>query len=333
MKLQRHPANPILLPDPTSDWECVNVFNPSVIYHNGLFHMHYRAQGLDWISRIGYAVSADGVHWNRLRRPVLEPHDGTDSRGIEDPRVTLLDGVFYMTYTAYGREFSGMGEPTHAGGGILPMIARSRNLITWERIGPIVRGEDNKDHVLFPRKIRGRYAALHRRWPNVWIAYSEDLLHWPEADMAPIYGPRPASASNSGRSSTEPPCSGRSPTEPPVEADCWDALSVGSNGVPIETEAGWLLINHGYNEDHVYKFGVCLVDLDDPTKVIRRPKQAIFWPEELWELRGDTPNVVFSCANVVVDGVIYVYYGGGDHVIGLATCALDELWNYASLPQ
>ena len=67
MKLQRHPANPILVPDPASDWECTNVFNPSVIHHNGLFHMHYRAQGLDWISRIGYAVSADGVHWNRLR--------------------------------------------------------------------------------------------------------------------------------------------------------------------------------------------------------------------------------------------------------------------------
>ena len=120
MKLQRHPGNPILLPDPASDWECYHVFNPSVIHHNGLFHMHYRAQGLDWVSRIGYAVSADGVHWNRLRRPVLAPQDGTDSRGIEDPRVTALDGAFIMCYTAYGREFHGTGNPTHAGGGILP---------------------------------------------------------------------------------------------------------------------------------------------------------------------------------------------------------------------
>ncbi len=301
MKLQRHPINPILLPDPTSDWETYNVFNPSVNYHNGLFHMHYRAQGLDWVSRIGYAVSEDGIHWNRMRQPVLSPIDGADSRGLEDPRVTELEGRFYMCYTAYGREFHGEGEPTHLGGGILPMIAVSDNLITWERLGPIVRGEDNKDHVLFPRKIKGRYAALHRRWPNVWLACSDDLVTWKEEDMAMIYGPR---------------------TDDP---DAWDYKSVGSNGVPIETDHGWLLLNHGYNEDHIYKISAVLVDLDDPTKVIARPKTAIFGPEELWEIRGDIPNVVFSNANPVVDGTVYVFYGGGDHVIGLATCNLAEL--------
>lgn len=305
MRLQRHPHNPVLLPDPTSDWECYNVFNPAVVYHNGLWHMWYRAQGLDWVSRIGYAVSADGLHWNRLRRPVLEPHDGTDSRGVEDPRVVVMDGVFYMTYTAYGREYHGPGEPTHAGGGITPMIARSTNGITWERVGAIVRGEDNKDHVLFPRKIGGRYAALHRRWPDVWLAYSDDLVTWRPEDMYRIYGPR---------------------REDPL---AWDRKSVGSNGVPIETPEGWLLINHGYDEGHVYKFGVVLLDLEDPTRVLRRPKSAIFWPEELWELRGDVPNVVFSCANPVVDGMVYVYYGGGDHVIGLATCRLDDLLAFA----
>jgi len=303
IKLERHPANPILLPDPASDWECYHVFNPGVLYHNGLFHMFYRAQGLDWVSRIGYAVSEDGVHWNRLRRPVLEPVDGTDSRGVEDPRVLEIDGMFYMTYTAYGREFHGPGEPTHAGGGILPMIARSQNLITWERLGPIVRGENNKDHVLFPRKIGGRYAALHRRWPCVWLATSDDLLAWREQDMAPIYGPR--------------------------EDNWWDCTSVGSNGVPIETEHGWLLLTHAYDDDHVYRLGVVLLDLDDPTRVINRPTEPIFWPEELWELRGDVPNVVFSCANPVVDGTVYVYYGGGDHVIGLATRRLDELLDFA----
>ena len=310
MRLERCPANPVLVPDLSSDWECYNVFNPGVIHHDGLFHMYYRAQGLDWISRIGYAVSEDGVQWNRSRQPVLGPVDGTDSRGVEDPRVVEIDGVFYMTYTAYGREFHGKGEPTHAGGGILPMIARSRNLITWERLGPIVRGEDNKDHVLFPRRIAtrnggrhsARYAALHRRWPGVWLAYSGDLVTWPEEDMAPIYGPR---------------------------TQGWDSKSVGSNGVPIETEHGWLLLNHGYDDQHIYRLGVLLLDLDDPTRVIGRPRDPIFWPEELWELRGDVPNVVFSCANPVVDGTVYVYYGGGDHVIGLATCRLDDLVQFA----
>lgn len=170
MKLTRASSMPILLPDPTSEWEATNVFNPSVIYTNGLFHMHYRAQGSDWISRIGYAVSEDGLHWNRLRRPVLEPEGKWESRGVEDPRITEIDGVYCMAYTAYGS--SGL-EAFH----ITPMLARSENLITWKRIGPLVRGEDNKDHVLFPRKIKGRYVALHRRPPQIWIAESDDLLH------------------------------------------------------------------------------------------------------------------------------------------------------------
>ncbi len=301
-RLHRHPVNPVLLPDPTSPWECYNVFNPSVIWAKGLFHMHYRAQGVDWISRIGYAVSEDGLAWNRLRQPVLGPVDGTDSRGIEDPRVTELDGAFYMTYTAYGREFAGEGKPTHLGGGILPMIARSENLITWERVGPIVVGEDNKDHVLFPAKIGGRYAALHRRWPQVWLAYSEDLRTWREEEMAPIYGPRPD--------------------------NWWDARSVGSNGVPIRTEHGWLCLNHAYSGDKTYRLGAILLDLEDPTKVVHRPSEPIFWPEEIWELRGDVPMVVFNNANVVVGDEVYAYYGGADHVVGLATCKLAALVEY-----
>ena len=302
MKLQRHSANPVLLPDPTSDWETYNVFNASVIHHNGLFHMHYRAQGLDWISRIGYAVSEDGVHWNRLRRPVLAPHDMSDARGVEDPRVTEIEGRFYMCYTAYSREVAEGGSTTHAGGSVMPMIAVSDNLITWEALGAIVRDEDNKDHVLFPRRINGRYVALHRRPPQVWLAESDNLIDWHAERMRPIFGPRPDNG--------------------------WDEKRVGGNGVPIETEHGWLMLYHGYNEQHVYRLSVCLLDLEDPTRVIQRPKEFIFQPSEIWELRGDVPNVVFSCANPVVNGTVYVYYGGGDHVIGLAKCSLKELLDF-----
>jgi predicted GH43/DUF377 family glycosyl hydrolase len=298
--LQRVSDVPVLLPDMQAAWECYNVFNPSVVYHNGLFHMHYRAQGLDWISRIGYAVSDDRIQWNRLRQPVLQPIDGTDSRGVEDPRVTELEGIFYMCYTAYGRQFT--HQPTHTGGGILPMIARSQNLITWERLGPIVRGEDNKDHVLFPRRVNGRYLALHRRRPHIWLAYSDDLLSWHEEDMSPIFGPRSDS--------------------------WWDNTSVGGNGVPIETEHGWLMLYHGYDADHVYRMSACLLDLEEPSRVVKRPSAPIFWPEEIWELRGDVPNVVFSNANPVVNGTVYVYYGGADHVIGLATCTLADLVDF-----
>jgi predicted GH43/DUF377 family glycosyl hydrolase len=303
MLLTRVSHEPVMLPNLFNDWECYNVFNPAVIHHNGVFHMWYRAQGLDWVSRIGYAVSQDGKCWNRLEKPVMTPVDGLDSRGLEDPRVVVIDGEFLMCYTAYGSEAVSGALPTHTGGGILPMIARSQNGIVWERIGPIVEGEDNKDHMLFPRKINGRYTAFHRRWPNVCLAYSEDLVTWPEAWMQEVYGPRP-------------------------END-WDGRSVGSNGTPIETPHGWLQINHGYNDDHIYRFGVVLLDLEDPSKVIRRPKGFIFEPKELWEIRGDVPNVVFSCANPVVADKVYVFYAGGDHAIGLATCSLSELIDFA----
>lgn len=295
-RMERHPANPLLIPDRSSPWESVNVFNPSVIHHNGLFHMHYRAEGEDWISRIGYAVSADGISWNRLREPVLVPLDELENRGVQDPRVTEIEGVFYMAYTAWMCR-----DGVH---GCYPMIARSTNLVTWERIGPIVTNalEYNKDHVLFPRRIKGRYVAFHRPHPNVCIAQSDDLVTWKREDMATVFGP----GSETG----------------------WDAMKVGMNGVPIETKHGWLCFYHGVNRDSHYHTNAILLDLDDPTKVIRRPEGPILAPEEVWEIRGDVPNVVFSNANILVGDTVYVYYGGGDHVIALATCKLDAILDY-----
>jgi len=296
LRLRRHAANPILLPDPSTPWEAFNVFNPSVIHKDGLFHMWYRAQGVDRISRIGYAVSNDGVRWNRLREPVLEPKSRIDMHGVEDPRVTELDGRFYMGYTAFGtngdREYS-----------TTPMFARSDDLISWELIGPIVRGENNKDHFLLPRKLGGRFVAFHRRPPSIWLAESDDLVHWPEEDMRVILSPR--------------------------SENWWDSKRVGGNGPPIETDHGWVALYHAYDDQHIYRIGVCLLDLENPTIVINRPQDPILEPEEEWELYGEVPNVVFSAANPVVDGTVFVYYGAADHVIGLATAPLDDLIEFA----
>lgn len=290
MRLERHPNNPILKPNPLNAWEALNVFNCGVVYHDALFHMFYRAQGVDYVSRIGYAVSADGVNFNRLQAPVLSPQDDWETRGVEDPRVTHMvdEGRFIMAYTAYAPR------------GITPMFAESTNLLTWQRIGPLVTGEDNKDHVLFPRKIGGRYASFHRRPPGIWIAYSDDLRRW--GDFAEVMGPRPA---------------------------LWDAKRVGAGGVPIETEHGWLIIYHAYDFDHVYRLGVCLLDIDDPTRVIARPAPYVMEPQEPWEIKGDVPNVVFSSANPVVEGMVYVYYGGADRLIGLATAPCVDLLEFA----
>ena len=289
MQLQRHLANPILKPNPLHEWESLNVFNCGVVHHNGLFHMFYRAQGVDYVSHIGYAVSADGVHFNRLQEPVFSPHDEWDTRGVEDPRITYLadEGRSVMAYTAY--------SPL----GITPMFAESANLIAWRRIGPLVTGEDNKDHVLFPRRIGGRYVSFHRRPPSLWLAYSADLETW--GDFEPVLSPR---------------------------ADSWDCNRVGAGGVPIETEDGWLVIYHAYDFEHVYRLGVCLLDLDDPSKILARADSFIMEPREPWEITGDVPNVIFAAANPVVDGTVYLYYGGADRVIGLATCTLDDLLDF-----
>jgi predicted GH43/DUF377 family glycosyl hydrolase len=282
MLFQRHDANPILQPNPLHPWEALNVFNCAVIHHDGLFHMLYRAQGRDYVSHIGYAVSLEGVRWNRLSDPVLSPANENEGRGVEDPRVVAIEGTFYMTYTAFSPN------------GILSMLARSQNLITWERIAPFER--NNKDHVLFPRKIGGRYAILHRRAPNIWLAYSDDLTDWGGHQI--IMRPRPAS---------------------------WDNHKIGASGPPILTDEGWLIIYHGVDEHFIYRQGVALLDLDDPSKVIHRAKDAVFYPWETWEMRGDVPNVVFSCANPVVDGTVYLYYGGADRLIGLATAPLADV--------
>jgi len=295
MRLTRHPANPILKPNPLNPWEALNVFNPSVIVHNGLFHMHYRAQGVDYVSHIGYAVSRDGVQWNRLQQPVLSPSGEIDARGVEDPRVTELEGRFYMAYTAYGRT-GPYPETGTSPTGITPMIAVSDNLITWETLGPVVENEDNKDHALFPAKVGGRYVTFHRRPPSIWLAFSDDLRRW--GDHREIVKPR---------------------------RGLWDGKRVGAGGPPILTEAGWLVLYHGYDERHVYCMGAALLDLNDPSRVLRRPVEPILAPAETWEIRGDVPNVVFGCANPVVNGEVYLYYGGADRVIGLATAPLAEL--------
>lgn len=289
MQLVRHPQGPLLYPNPLHRWEGMNVFNCAVTQHNGLFHMHYRAQGVDFISRIGYAVSVDGLHWNRMVDPVLSPHQGRDDyRGVEDPRVTPLDGLFYMTYTAYGVN------------SYFPMIARSENLITWEDVGPLERAQ-NKDHVLFPEKINGRYAILHRRSPNIWLAYSDDLRTWTDHQII---------------------------MEPRADND-WDSKSIGSNGLPIRTEYGWVLFYHGYGPDHVYRSSVALLDLNNPARVIHRPRGYIIEPEETWELKGDVPNVIFSCSNNVVGDKLYFYYAGADRVVGLATAPWSDVVAFA----
>jgi len=298
IRLQRYSEHPILSPKPEHDWEAAAVFNAAAILDNGLIHMIYRATDISsggedgpYINSLGYAVSVDGVHFNRLEQPILTNDVPQETRGPEDPRIVKIGDTFYMMYTGYGGRFDSDYRIC---------LATSKNLIAWQRHG-VVLDEPNKDASLFPEKINGRYAMFHRRPPHIWIAFSEDLKNWVDHTIV---------------------------MEALPDSD-WENEKIGISGPPIKTPQGWFLIYHGVSKDHVYRQGAALLALNDPTKVIARQAEPILEPELDWELFGHVDNVVFSCGQVILDNTIYVYYAGADNAIGLATMSLDEVCKLA----
>lgn len=301
IKLKRLINKPVLTPDKSHQWEQEAVFNAATVYENGLIHLLYRASdnkfycGKDkpdpdkkFVSSIGYAVSTDGLEFNRMIKPIFKGDVIQEDWGVEDPRITKLEDTYYMLYTGFGgRNWDD----------IRICLATSKNLIEWKRQG-IVLDEKNKDAALFPEKINGKYVLLHRREPDIWLAYSDDLKNW--YDHQVIMSLRVSS---------------------------WEEKKIGIAGVPIKTKKGWLLIYHGVDNKHVYRLGLAILDINDPAKIIYRQEEPILEPELEWEKEGLVPNVVFSCGAVELEDNIYVYYGGADTVIGVASFAKEDIYN------
>src|SRR5680860_1549015 len=290
MKLVRHPENPLLEPIADHPWESRTVFNCGAINYGDEIVLIYRGQGTENdISRLGYASSRDGVQFERREAPIFVPESPDEVLGVEDPRLTMLDGRVQMLYTAWSP------------GSIQVARASTTDFKTWERHSIAFPGPDNKDAALFPRKINGRYCAFHRIPKSMWIAWSDDLDTW--GDYQRIMDPRPG---------------------------CYDDLKLGAGGPPIETDLGWLVIYHGVDQNLVYCLGVALLDKDDPSQVLNRPKEPVLVPEEPWELIGDIPNVVFTCGTAELGDDYLIYYGGTDRVIGLATANKRDLLDFAA---
>ena len=294
IRLQRIGDAPILRPDPNHPWEAGAVFNTAAILHNGLVHLIYRATDTSsrgsearYINSLGYAVSADGIHFKRLCDPILTNDVPQEARGPEDPRIVELDGRFYMMYTGYGGRFDGDYRIC---------LASSRNLITWQRHG-VMLDEPNKDASLFPERIHGRYVMFHRRDGGIWLADSSDLQHWEHHRVLAH----------------------------PIPEHPWEAVKIGIAGPPIKTDAGWLLIYHGVGEGPRYSLGVMLLDLSEPGRVLARYPHPILEPELDWERHGHVPNVVFSCGQALLGDDLYVYYGAADTVIGVAAARLSDI--------
>ncbi len=286
LRLRRHVLNPLLSPIPYHHWESKYVFNCAVVKKDGLFHLLYRAQGEDMVSRIGYAVSEDGVDFNRMEKPVFSPSIQEELFGVEDPRITKIDNKFYMTYTAYSPQ------------GVRISLSSTDDFIRWERLGVVIPDIDNKDAALFPEKINGKYIMFHRIEPDMYLAYSKDLIHW--ENFVSIASPR---------------------------KDGWDNLKIGIAAPPIKLEKGWLVLYHGVEDKPkpVYRLGFMLLDKNNPARVIKRTQYPVLEPEKNWEIFGGVPNVVFADAMVEHQEKYFIYYGAADNHIALATISKQEV--------
>ncbi|MGV8145534.1 MAG: hypothetical protein ACLKAK_04840 [Alkaliphilus sp.] len=298
-KLKRISDEPILSPIENNKWESKAVFNCAVHYENDVFHMYYRASDNVFLlntdkpeeenkfeSAIGYATSTNGVDFSRREKPLIVGKTEQEKWGVEDPRITKIDDTYYMLYTGFG----GRGWADFK-----ICMVQSKDLLTWEG-HEVMIDESNKDAALFPEKINGKYVMLHRRMPDIWIAYSDDLKEWTNHKII------------------------MSPIE-----NTWESKKIGIAGPPIKRDDGWLLIYHAVDKNHVYRLGAVLLDLDDPSKIKAKLAEPILEPELIWEKEGLVPNVVFSCGAVEVNDKYYVYYGGADTHIGVATIEKEKV--------
>jgi beta-1,2-mannobiose phosphorylase / 1,2-beta-oligomannan phosphorylase len=302
---RRLPHSPILEPIPAHPWEASHVLNPTAIEIDGDIHILYRAVGPENTSVIGYARTQDGSRIiERLPEPIYTPRADfeqkqagpTDNSGCEDARIVRIGDRLYITYTA----FNSVTAPRVAESSInvADFLNKRWNWTMPELISP--EGVDDKDACIFPSQIGARYMILHRVEHHVCADFVSSLNFRNEklTRCIQIFGPRPG---------------------------MWDSEKVGIAGPPIKTQAGWLLFYHGITAAHEYSLGAILLDAKDPTILIGRTSQPIMTPTEPWERNGWIPNVVFPCGQVVRGDTIYLYYGGADHAVGVATASLSEI--------
>jgi beta-1,2-mannobiose phosphorylase / 1,2-beta-oligomannan phosphorylase len=241
------------------------------------------------LSYLRIARSKDGHNFTIDEKPFVYPSNEHETFGIEDPRITKIDDTYYIYFSAVSPV--GVGES----------MVSTKDFVTTEHHGMIFAPE-NKDVLIFPEKINGKYYALHRPVPRsvgepeMWIAESTNLLHW--GNHKYLLG---------------------------LREGMWDSARMGGGAVPFKTEKGWLELYHGATTDHRYCMGAVLLDLEDPTKVIARSDKPILEPEADYEVEGFFGNVVFSCGAVVEGDVVKMYYGVADTSMACAELSLQEI--------
>jgi len=284
-------AAPVIAPR-ANGWESAGTFNPAVVRLGDKLVMLYRAQDKQGTSRLGYAESADGIHFMRRDEPVLSPSaDYEKDGGVEDPRLVQFGDTYYLTYTGYNKKDAQL------------CLATSKDLIHWDRKGVIIpanKGNWNvkwtKSGAIVPEKIDGKYwmyflGTSADEKDQAGLASSTDLLHWTEATQIPVLPVRP------GR---------------------FDSRVAEPGPAPIITPKGIVLIYNGADEKLVYRTGIAIFDRNDPRKLVWRSGEPVFSPEKEWEKVGQVPNVVFVEGMVRHEDRYLFYYGGADTYVGVA---------------
>ena len=322
----------IILEKTDLSFENEAVLNPGCIEVNGIVHMFYRAVHQGNFSTIGYCQLKDNNVIFRLDKPFLFPEFDYEKQGLEDPRIVKHeDGNYYLFYTAYD------GVTAHAAYAVSSDLKHftKRGLLspsfTFEHIrqyltdlplrqkymlhalrGRRTTGQNaplwEKDAFIFPKKINGRYALVHRILPSIQLVYFDSFeeLTKPEYweyflknfKAFTILDPRPGDD------------------------------YIGGGCPPIETNDGWLFIYHrvsGKRNERIYSAGAALLKLDDPTKVLAKLKDPLFAPHETWEMAGDVNNVVFPTGAIKKDGRLFIYYGAADSHVAAKSCNIEEL--------
>ena len=334
-ELKRYDGNPILAPNPDNQWENLCVLNPAVVYDekNKKFVMVYRAGGdeIEHHIRLGLATSDDGLHFTRHGNEPIFDVDENDADGgcVEDPRIVEIDGYYYMTYASrayapgrywlpieerkaesYWMRAHEASEPWFLRTNeTLSYLAQTTDFVHYKRLGRITDArEDDRDVVIFPRKINGRFYRISRPVldgdRSMWISDSDDLMEWDTREK--LY---------SGQEE-------------------WENGRLGAGCPPIETPDGWLLIYHGVNKDDCcYRVGLMLLDLENPRKILARSKNFVLQPETDYEKSGLYLGCVFPTGAVVKDGTLYVYYGCADKYVAVATADMKEVMEYMKSPE
>jgi len=318
-RLERYAENPILKPNSKNWWETKAAMNAAAVYLGGRIHLLYRAIGDTDVSVLGYASSENGIYFDeKIKSPTYVPREdfeGADHRrtyfaplpynpymsggggsgGCEDPRLTQIDDILYMVYVA----FNGYSAPGVALTSIKTQDFLDKKWI-WKKPRLIsLPGKIEKNWVIFPEKINGKYAILHSMAPKISIDYFDDL----EDEKIRIVSCR-YNIGNEKR---------------------WDNIVRGVGAPPIKTDKGWLLFYHAMDkrDPNKYKIGAMILDYKDPTKILHRSHQPILEPKEKYENEGYKSGVVYVCGAVVKDNDLFVYYGGADTVMCVATAKLD----------